>query len=969
MIMVLSCINRICRGHSIALALAVLSVADANQTWADSYEWANPTTGAFDEATNWNRLSGTGSFPVAGDSAAFNEAGSYEVLFDSPEETGVLNLENGDVVFRGMGGPQTYTITGGNQDVVVAVGTLSLGGDGEALDFMIGDDLTVRDNGTLNVRFDSLLDADGAVSVGQVSGTTSSIVVDGMGSELNFANNLNLGSTAAEGILALQNDATGVISGNVKLGSVITNGATGRLNVLSGATLETGDINVVSGLLLGSNLTGEVTVDGRNSELTMTGASTLNIGSGGQSASVTVSDAAEFRTGDGGVIIGNGGTLTVDGTAAISVFQTVFAANGGLTLAADAAVVVDGGFLRVVSGDLDNTAGGTLDFRYGIVQVTAGAFIPNDTTFTIASQTVDETLQLSIENGATWSNATSITVGNSHAGTLQISGSGSVTTGTLTINENGSLFMGFSAQLNTASATVVGTASIRSSGFDNPTWTNTGNLTVSGELTVRDGGVLDVDQLIFSGDGEVVLDGGSLVARRIFEPFDFRRGSVTLTADIQIGIGTVLHPFPSSLNLGPGQHVSTPETTRVRRFHSLALSGGSLTTNALVLDSGSELHFQSGTLELTGGSLSGLSHLTVPTGGEFRAVGNHAVTVLGAPGSTIVATGDLTLGDATEPNGFGSAGNLDLGSHTVVLEDANDVVFDSLALVTLGQGISPGTLAAANGLTLDFGGNITGHGTLDTPDDPLKPTIINGSVVGKSAVEPLTLSGYVKGVGTLDNVVITGTDAPGFSPATVFRGSVSYTSALQIEIGGLEPGSEFDQLNHVLGDGIADLGGALHVALINGFSPSAGDSFEIITASSVVDTFDELSLPDIGSLAWGIVYGVNDVVLNVVAPISADFDEDGDVDGVDLLTWQRGFGVGVTVAEGDADGNGVVDAADLTLWESQLGISPLSGLTVVPEPSTVWLGGLTAVGFLLRKRRCGLVELCQPPSVSPRFQG
>ena len=67
--------------------------------------------------------------------------------------------------------------------------------------------------------------------------------------------------------------------------------------------------------------------------------------------------------------------------------------------------------------------------------------------------------------------------------------------------------------------------------------------------------------------------------------------------------------------------------------------------------------------------------------------------------------------------------------------DANDVVFDSLSLATLGDGGSPGTLNAANGLTLDFGGNVTGFGTVSTPNNVAKPLINNGHITGNSVAE------------------------------------------------------------------------------------------------------------------------------------------------------------------------------------------------------------------------------------------
>ena len=53
----------------------------------------------------------------------------------------------------------------------------------------------------------------------------------------------------------------------------------------------------------------------------------------------------------------------------------------------------------------------------------------------------------------------------------------------------------------------------------------------------------------------------------------------------------------------------------------------------------------------------------------------------------------------------------------------------------------------------------------------------------------------------------------------------------------------------------------------------------------------------------------------------ADFDVDLDVDGVDFLAAQRGFGISseATRAEGDADRDGDVDRNDVQIWESSYG--------------------------------------------------
>ena len=55
-----------------------------------------------------------------------------------------------------------------------------------------------------------------------------------------------------------------------------------------------------------------------------------------------------------------------------------------------------------------------------------------------------------------------------------------------------------------------------------------------------------------------------------------------------------------------------------------------------------------------------------------------------------------------------------------------------------------------------------------------------------------------------------------------------------------------------------------------------------------------------------------DTPFTLVATDSADFDEDLDVDGTELLTWQEGFGAAGGLAQGDANNSGFVDAFDLT---------------------------------------------------------
>lgn len=114
-------------------------------------------------------------------------------------------------------------------------------------------------------------------------------------------------------------------------------------------------------------------------------------------------------------------------------------------------------------------------------------------------------------------------------------------------------------------------------------------------------------------------------------------------------------------------------------------------------------------------------------------------------------------------------------------------------------------------------------------------------------------------------------------------------------------------------------------------------------------------------------YGVQSNLVN-----SADFDIDGDVDGADFLTWQRGLGMAdpITRANGDADnldpdGDGPlensVDANDLAIWKSAWQPQSTlvqgfvryvtSGVEGVPEPGSLVIAGMGLGVLALGRRR------------------
>jgi len=84
--------------------------------------------------------------------------------------------------------------------------------------------------------------------------------------------------------------------------------------------------------------------------------------------------------------------------------------------------------------------------------------------------------------------------------------------------------------------------------------------------------------------------------------------------------------------------------------------------------------------------------------------------------------------------------------------------------------------------------------------------------------------------------------------------------------------------------------------------------------------------------------------------LAADFNQDGNVDALDLAQWEGDFGIN---DESDADGDGDSDGADLLVWQQQLGTSPplFASSQAVPEPATAALLGLSALVSIGRFER------------------
>jgi hypothetical protein len=161
-------------------------------------------------------------------------------------------------------------------------------------------------------------------------------------------------------------------------------------------------------------------------------------------------------------------------------------------------------------------------------------------------------------------------------------------------------------------------------------------------------------------------------------------------------------------------------------------------------------------------------------------------------------------------------------------------------------------------------------------------------------------------------------------------------ATLQIELGGPAAGTQYDQIN-VAGELI--LGGTLEISLINGFMPTAGQTFDFLAASDVVGAFSSIVLPTLPGLTWNTSQLLSGV-LSVTLP--GDFDHDGDGDGRDFLPWQRG------------GSPSPFSASELADWQANYGSGMLVAASVaVPEPSALLVLTLSTFGNC--RRRCRFV--------------
>lgn len=412
--------------------------------------------------------------------------------------------------------------------------------------------------------------------------------------------------------------------------------------------------------------------------------------------------------------------------------------------------------------------------------------------------------------------------------------------------------------------------------------------------------------------------------------------------------------------------VSSDSTLRVDQSMSLGsqADGGSL-----------QMTVDAATINAKNVTLYRNASVTISNGGHFQLKPSGAMVMGGAamsPAQLAIHGGELIY-DGNPTNTQLLVGQI--GPASLMVDSGGHVELENIAL---GHGsgnvavtatvsgansfINSATLNVHRGATLTAsgGGQVQAqaaagiNGTVNVMGGMMLvgPISAGDGLVGEVTVLPGgrlggagTIQGRLRVKGGVDGFtgrVTGGRVKPGNSPGTLnVEGDliVEDNTVLELEIGGLA--TEDHDVIHATG--AVEIAGNVLLQFVNGFAPSIGEQFALITGT----TLDVAPNVFARNLAPGWQYDVEQAegswlvtsLSDAVYVLPGDYNQDGNVDAADYTVWRDAVGqVGLGLVA-DGDYSGVVDEGDYDVWKSNFGAGNNAGAAAgaadfaVPEPS------------------------------------
>ncbi len=692
--------------------------------------------------------------------------------------------------------------------------------------------------------------------------TINPLLDDGAYLTLTFTPNLNLSGQILSGDLALESGE--VLSGNGGVSGQVS-GATGS-TITSSGELTLGNSFSASGF----DFSGTLNIE--NSTVILQDSNEANLGNSTTLAGGTLR-ASNGLSIDGSDTISGYGMIVGDVTGAVG--SSITASSGGLTLgnSSSASGFDFSGTLNIENSTVilqdsnEANLGNSTTLAGGTLRASNGLSIDGSDTISGYGIIVGNVTGTNAENGiiatGTYTSTSSLNVGADNMDILSDSAAnlGNSTTlagGTLRASNGLSIdgsdtISGYGMIIGNVTGTNAENGLIATG-----TYTSTSPLNVgSDNITILSDSIIDLEDTRLSGGSLRGSNGLSISQNSTLS------GYGTLVGDVTGQSQSVITAAGGELSLG-----------NVASFNGFRTQGQiDVGSDVVTLNSRqfAQLGYQT---NLSGGTLNAENGVFLGGANAIVGFGNVNAKIAAQTGSTISASGNLALGDANKFDGFYSQGNLETNENTVTINDRNEAVLGSLT--TLGNTTGAGTLQSTNGMLLQQGNNLVGYGVVNGD-------FINQGYVAETSAplaDQIEFTGTVSGAGGYEgNILFSGTFTPGNSPALVSFENIAFVSGstLTMEIGGLLAGSEYDVLEGIAGS-TATLAGTLNVDLFDLgsglFSPSLGDSFDILTAETLVGEFDLLTLAVLGGgRTWQLDYlfdeiGTTDIVrLSVVSSI------------------------------------------------------------------------------------------------------
>ncbi len=568
-------------------------------------------------------------------------------------------------------------------------------------------------------------------------------------------------------------------------------------------------------------------------------AGTLDLGYGGSEASTSV-----FTTASGATTEFSGGTFLVSGGAQFG-GQGSYLFSGGIL---DISGGVSFGSLQQTGGTLADTMalqGTQFEWTGGTWDQVGTVTLAGTTTLTIDSGNNHDFYSAAVVNNG---------VVNWQDGTIR-SGNGGSFTNNGTFNDTASYYVtnawDTSFSFTNAASGTYNKIALGTTSFGVP-FNNAGVVSVqSGILYLTQGGSLSGSGFMTEGPGVTDFGGGTFT---LADGSSFGgEGLYVLGGGTLTSAGTV--SFSSIQQVG-GELAGTPT------FASTAFewtAGDWNAATSVAFDSQSVLTIDSANNhDLNGASLSNFGTVNwtdgAIRGGNGSSIQNYAAwNAMASDQMSAAYGGSMTFNN--EPQGSFNVAN-------GVSIQFNSVLFLNSGVVSAGSG----SISFAGGYS-DAGGTLAlGGGSVTFPSQASLPT---GRLVGNGTVTATTLT-------------VGGTVAPATAQGAGLlsvTGNMTFlpSSALNIEIGGLAAGSQYDQ---VAVSGTADLGGTLDLNLAGGFQTTITpqETFVILTSTSLLGSFTNVasgsSLSTMGGFGSFTVnygpssaFGVDDVVLSNFTPV------------------------------------------------------------------------------------------------------